>query len=98
MARLPCTKPGATPEVGPVNSPRRIAMRASLPVEGRVELGRRCMLSTDTGQIPYAGRTHGPGRWPILSSDEAGQNRRFMQHSLFQLRQKNGRQIGERAL
>jgi hypothetical protein len=34
IARLPCTKPGARPAVGPVQSPRRIACRASWPVGG----------------------------------------------------------------
>ena len=34
MARLPCTKPGAMPEVGPVQAPLRMASRASSPVCG----------------------------------------------------------------
>ena len=44
MARLPCTVPGATPAVAPLNSPRRIISRTSRPVFPAAG-GARCIVT-----------------------------------------------------
>src|SRR5262249_45533515 len=52
MARLPCTYPGARPDVGPACSLRRIISRAAWPVCGTVRDGRSSVAS-DMGIFPF---------------------------------------------